>query len=91
MVDNKPIKDYIKLLTYGNGFVPVTKEFIELENGDMFCSTQYDTLYGMKISRIFNEGRWYNCLDLECGELYYIPEHEKVCIYTQLCMKNHKY
>lgn len=46
---------------------------------------------GMKISRIFNEERWYNCLDLECGELYYIPEHEKVCIYTQLCIKNHKY
>lgn len=91
MTNNKLISEYTKLLKRTAGFVAVTKEFLDLEYGDMFCLVEYDISFGMKIPLTFHEGRYYNCVDLECGELGYIPECENVCIYTQLCIKTNEY
>lgn len=89
MIDNVIMSEHTNLLKRTEGFV--TKEFLDLEHGDMFCFVDYDISFGMKIFLTFHEGRWYNCVDLECGELDYVPEHEKVSVYTQLCIKNKKY
>lgn len=91
MTDNVIISEYTNLLKRTEGFVVVTKEFLDLEYGDMFCFVGYDISFGMKIPLIVRLGGCYNCVDLECGELDYIPEHEQVSVYTQLCIKNKKY
>lgn len=91
MTDNRLISEHTKLLKRTAGFVAVEKEFLDLEYGDMFRLVDYDISFGMKIPLTFHEGRYYNCVDLEYGELGYIPEHESVCIYTQLCIKTDKY
>ena len=88
MIDNVIISEHTNLLKRTEGFV--AKEFLDLEYGDMFCFVDYDVPFGMKISLIVGLGCCYNCVDLECGELDYIPEHEKVNVYTQLCIKNKK-
>lgn len=84
MIDNNIVLEHTKFLQH-------RLAFRDLEVGDMFCSEKSDTLIGIKISNVFHEGRDYNCIDLECGEVWYIPEHEEVAVYTQLCIKNNKY
>lgn len=91
MVDNVIISEHTNLLKWTGGFVTVATEFLDLEYGDMFCLIEYDISFGMKIPLILYEGRYYNCVDLECGELDYIPKDKKVSVYTQLCIKNKKY
>jgi len=61
--------------------------FDDLTLGDMFISTNYDTGIGIKIPNGFYEGYEYNCVDLECGELYYIPKDTQVGMYTQVCIR----
>lgn len=89
MTDNVIISEHTNLLKRTEGFVE--KEFLDLGYGDMFCIVDYDISFGMKTPLIVGLGVCYNCVDLECGELDYIPEHEKVNVYTQLCIKNKKY
>lgn len=89
MIDNVIISKHTNLLKRAEGFV--AKEFLDLEYGNMFCIVDYDISFGMKIPLTFHEGRCYNCIDLECGELGYVPEYESVCIYTQLCIKTNEY
>lgn len=89
MIDNVIISEHTNLLKRTEGFV--AKEFLDLEYGDMFCIVDCDISFGMKIPLISHAGRFYNCVDLECGELDYIPEYEQVSVYTQLCIKNKKY
>ena len=91
MTDNRLILEYTKLLQRAGGFVAVEKEFLDLEYGDMFRLVDYDISFGMKVPLTFHEGRYYNCVDLECGELDYVPEDKYVGVYTQLCIKNKKY
>ena len=90
MLGNKLILEHTKVYER-NGINMTAVYFGDLNIGDMFVSKTYDTAFGMKIPNGFYEGYDYNCVDLECGELYYIPENTKVGVYTQLCIKNYKY